>query len=328
MAMSRQAVEDLLNLYLFDVEVNASPLDEEISQKMEEQKQTIVRALEDLEIADLQLLKKRYQTQHQERVDEVEWREATGKSRNIPCELVEIGLSGLLKRMEEVIRRKQNPPAPKPTVAAKPNTASLSKQNREEQDKQRRTTASMKAMTPAGPPNTALSSPAPREKTQRVPEMKPKPIKPSRPDEQDAENMAWEEFSSASAATPTLSQDDQSPEERLHNLVEGYLQKHPQVNWQERDRHDERMRQALFQKEAVKKKEIETFQQQQQQRSQTKSVPQQKRETSLDKTVRRPAPQITNSDKTVKRPVVPFPPANLPQGEDAKKRWWPFGRND
>lgn len=300
-----QEMDDLINNYLFDVELYASSTKEDENKALQDTMQKIHDGLRKIDIADLQTLIRKYRKQHSELVDEREWREAREKPRNIPRELREKTVLELLRKIETLAREKErlqaqlaaNPPKPAPTEQ-KSITASMKRVPTSQVPKEKT------VKLPEKPPEKTVKLPEKPQKTAKLPE--PKPVRNA--DHMMDAHDAWEEFSSATRVHRPAGQEQEkqeepadtaNPEGRIQNMVNQFLQKRPQVDWRERDRQDEENRKARFRKESEDKKKMEQW------------------EETKKKT--RTLPQRPHSRKST--------PTKLPQ-QSKKKKWWMFGGDE
>lgn len=297
MDFSLQLVDDLINAYLFDAECYSSLQNDYKRQQILEAREQISRGIQALDTSDLGLIIEKYQTQYKQVLDEIAWREQRGKSRDMGRELVSKALAEVLQEVGFILaKKKQSQAAPPPTVSqeisAEPepepepepaspeespsSTASISASS--QQDREPTRTAPKKAVTKQAAPSPrkieATGQHPKMEKTQKPTTSsfpKVKSVETTRKKTQPAstpqqpnsgqtgsqekveviDGELWEEFSSASKPV------EETPEGRIQTVVKQFLEKHPQGDWQERDRQDKLSEQQRFQKETELKKEIE-----------------------------------------------------------------------
>jgi hypothetical protein len=245
-----QELDDIINNYLFDVELYASSSKEEDAKSLLDSMQKIHDGLPRLKIDDLQSLIRKYRKQHAELVDEREWREAREKPHNIPRALREKTVVELLRKIETLAKEKERLAA---QLAANPPKQAVIEQ--------RTITASSKR-----PPTVQIA----KEKTVKLPETKPVRNTEHEIDSHDA----WEEFSSATrthADTSPLEEEPATKEGRIETMVGKFLQQRPQVDWRERDRQEQENRKARFRKEIEEKKKLEEWEET---KKKTRTLPQ------------------------------------------------------
>lgn len=96
MITPKQALDNLINAYLFDVEFYASAQDEEGEELLAEERNKISEELRKLPKKDIDQLREKYQAQNQEMLDELEWRRVHGKSKGIHRELIQKAIQEVL----------------------------------------------------------------------------------------------------------------------------------------------------------------------------------------------------------------------------------------
>lgn len=296
--MNAHQVDALVNAYLFDVDFyKDSP--GEGKERLEEQRNRIVRALLQLKAPDIQQLEEKYRTQAQELHDEIEWRKSRGKTRDISREVLERALVEILSEIEhlskglaetqrtprEVQKKKadkvlKNVVAPKRRMEEEPEYENpeiefeeLGKEPPRRRNIVPKSPVIEETVKRTSPP--ALRSAAPRSSGPARAPVNPAIEEPlatqRRPNPKATGTKKIEKKGQKKKKEPIVADDEVEPvpsqEDRILEIVTKYLNKRPNVDWQERDRQEEKMKQTLFQKETQRKKESEEFKQQKKKKS-------------------------------------------------------------